>query len=118
MCDYACLMIGKLVRKPTKEFVNEAIFQAAKLELDLLLHTFFVDELIKQDTNELLRMIDQQTKTLKSKVSVLAPISLSLASPLYSIIYYSFYSFFFQFIAFGLVDTKQFSPATKRNDGH
>ena len=82
MCDYACLMICKLVRKPTKEFINEAVFQAAKLELDLLLHTLFVDELIKQDTNELLRMIDLQTKSLKSKVSKSVKVSNYLSAPI------------------------------------
>ena len=71
MCDFACMMIGKLVRKPTREFINDAIFQAAKLEIDLLLHTFYVDDLIKRETSEILQMVDAQTKHLKAKVRVL-----------------------------------------------
>lgn len=68
MSDFASVMIGKLIRKPTVEFVNETIFQAAKLELDFLLNGLHVEDYLSFSSNDLLMLIDKRTKEIKSRI--------------------------------------------------
>lgn len=68
MSDFAMLMIGKLIRKPTVQFVNETIFQAAKLELDFLLNGLHVEDYLNFSSNDLLALLDKRTKEIKQKI--------------------------------------------------
>ena len=67
--DFSCLMISHLKNKPSKERMLEVINQAAKVEFDFLLNGLNAD-LIGVSAEEIIQLIDKNTKALKLKVSL------------------------------------------------
>ena len=63
-------MISHLKEKPSKETILETINKAAKIEFDFLLNGIKSTELIEVDSNEIIHLIDVNTKALKIKVSL------------------------------------------------
>ena len=63
-------MISHLKEKPSKETILETINKAAKIEFDFLLNGIKSTELIEVDSNEIINLIDVNTKALKIKVSL------------------------------------------------
>ena len=64
-------MVSHLKNKPSKESILDTINQSAKLEFDFLLNGIKSTELIEFDPNEIIQLIDMNTKALKIKVSSL-----------------------------------------------
>lgn len=62
-------MISHLKNKPSKERMLEVINQAAKVEFDFLLNGLNAD-LIGVSAEEIIQLIDKNTKALKLKVSL------------------------------------------------
>ena len=63
-------MISHLKEKPSKESILETINKAAKIEFDFLLNGIKSTELIDVDANEIIHLIDVNTKALKIKVKL------------------------------------------------
>jgi hypothetical protein len=61
-------MISHLKEKPSKESILETLNKAAKIEFDFLLNGIKSTELIDVDSNEIIHLIDVNTKALKIKV--------------------------------------------------
>ena len=62
-------MISHLKEKPSKESILETINKAAKIDFDFLRNGRKSTELIEVDSNEIIHLIDVNTKALKIKVS-------------------------------------------------
>lgn len=62
-------MISHLKNKPSKERMLEVINQAARVEFDFLLNGLNAD-LIGVSAEEIIQLIDKNTKALKLKVSL------------------------------------------------
>lgn len=65
--DFACLMISHLKSKPSNQRILETINQAAKIEFNFLLNGLNID-LIGVGAQEVLEIIDKNTKALKTKI--------------------------------------------------
>jgi ribonucleotide reductase beta subunit family protein with ferritin-like domain len=65
--DFACLMISHLKHKPSNQRILETINQAAKIEFSFLLNGLNID-LIGVGAQDVLEIIDKNTKTLKTKI--------------------------------------------------
>lgn len=65
--DFSCLMISHLKNKPSNERILETINQAAKIEFNFLLNGLNID-LIGVGPQEVLEIIDKNTKILKTKI--------------------------------------------------
>ena len=63
-------MVSHLKNKPPKETILAAINQAAKLEFDFLMNGIKSIELIEFSADEIIQLIDANTKALKIKVSL------------------------------------------------
>lgn len=70
--DFSCLMISHLKTKPSKEKMLETINQTAKLEFDFLLNGLKTLELIAIEPEEIINLIDRNTKILKQKVRLIS----------------------------------------------
>ena len=67
--DFSCLMISHLKLKPTNEKMIEVINQAAKIEFQFLLNGLNID-LINMNTDDVIKLIDKNTKSLKYQVNL------------------------------------------------
>lgn len=65
--DFSCLMISHLKNKPSNQRMLEIINQAAKVEFNFLLNGLNID-LINIGPQEILEIIDKNTKALKTKL--------------------------------------------------
>ena len=61
-------MISHLKSKPTNEKMIEVINQAAKIEFQFLLNGLNID-LINMNTDDVIKLIDKNTKSLKYQVN-------------------------------------------------
>ncbi len=68
--DFSCLLISHLKNKPSNTRMLEVINQAAKIEFKFLLNGLNID-LIGMTSDEILQIIDKNTKVLKTKVKKL-----------------------------------------------
>ena len=66
--DFSCLMISHMKHKPNKEKMLETINQSAKIEFDFLINGLKSD-LIEVSNDDVIQLIDKNTKSLKLKVS-------------------------------------------------
>ena len=62
-------MISHLKLKPTNEKMIEVINQAAKIEFQFLLNGLNID-LINMNTDDVIKLIDKNTKSLKYQVNL------------------------------------------------
>lgn len=65
--DFSCLMISHLKKKPTNQAILETINSAAKVEFNFLINGLNID-LIGIGPEQILEIIDKNTKALKTKI--------------------------------------------------
>lgn len=65
--DFACLMLGHVKSKPSRERILDMINSSVKIEFDYILNGLKL-ELIQFESDELIQIIDRKTKALKNKV--------------------------------------------------
>lgn len=65
--DFACLMISHMKHRPNKDKMLESINQAAKIEFDFLINGL-KSELIEVKSEDIIQLIDKNTKALKLKL--------------------------------------------------
>lgn len=65
--DFACLMLGHIKSKPSRESILEMINSSVKIEFDFIINGLKMD-LIDIDNDELIQIIDRKTISLKNQV--------------------------------------------------